>query len=55
VAQRVPGDLGSQNSWYSARESGEGYSVDVKVKIYPVPGHKDPEDGQRYNSIISLI
>jgi hypothetical protein len=35
-----------------AREGGEGYNMEVKVKIYPVTGHKNPEEGQRYNSIV---
>jgi hypothetical protein len=52
VAQRVPTVLGYQNPLHSAREVGEGYKVEVKVKIYPVTGHKDPEEGQRYNSIV---
>jgi hypothetical protein len=55
VAQRVPGDLGSQNPWYSAREVGEGYNVDVNVKIYPLTGYKGTEEGQRYNSILSFV
>jgi hypothetical protein len=29
--------------------------VEVKVKIYPVTGHKGPEEGQRYNSTLSLM
>jgi hypothetical protein len=55
VAQRVAAVLDSQNPWYSAREGGEGYNVEVKVKIYPVTGHKDPEERVRCNSILSLI
>jgi hypothetical protein len=55
VVQTVPGVLGSQNPWYSAREGGEGYNVEAKVKIYPVTGNKDPEEGDRYNSILSLM
>jgi hypothetical protein len=45
VAQKVPGSLGSQNPWYSAREFGEGNNMEVKVKIYSVTWHNGTEDG----------
>jgi hypothetical protein len=53
VVQRDPGVLSSQNPWCSAREGVEAYNVEVKVKIYPVTGYKDQEEGKRYNSILS--
>jgi hypothetical protein len=55
VAQRVRGGQGSQIPLFSAREFVEGYNVELKVKIVPVNCHKDPEEGQRYNSILSLM
>jgi len=40
VAQRVPGGLGSQISWYSAQESGEFVSLTHRPPLLPenVPG-----------------
>jgi hypothetical protein len=35
VAQRVPGDLGSQISWHSARESGEVVSLTHRPPLPP--------------------